>query len=159
MPELASLTCHRKEGVGESTRWIATASGEVIRIWDARTLAFQRSLFGHEMEISDIAFSPDSMSLVSGGYDQTCRVWNWRRGTHRIFEGPFPFERRAFSWGLTGTVIRHRPTRLATLGYLGHMWELYAMWTWIRPPRSQGARTESRPDRAPGSDTGLPSPA
>ena len=24
-----------------------------------------------------------------------------------------------------------RGARLATLGYLGHMWELYAMWTWI----------------------------
>ncbi|ARP88325.1 MFS transporter [Bordetella genomosp. 9] len=26
---------------------------------------------------------------------------------------------------------RHRPLRLANLGYLGHMWELYAMWTWL----------------------------
>jgi len=28
-------------------------------------------------------------------------------------------------------VIGQRETRLATLGYLGHMWELYAMWTWF----------------------------
>ena len=46
-------------------------------------------------------------------------------------EGPHPFERRPFSWALAGTVLRHRETRLATVGYLGHMWELYAMWTWI----------------------------
>lgn len=46
-------------------------------------------------------------------------------------EGPHSFERRPFSWQLAGTVIRHRPTRLAIGGYLGHMWELYAMWTWI----------------------------
>lgn len=46
-------------------------------------------------------------------------------------EGPYPFERRPFSWGLTRTVLGHRPTRLATVGYLGHMWELYAMWTWV----------------------------
>ena len=46
-------------------------------------------------------------------------------------EGPYEFERRPFSWDLTGTVLRHRQTRLAILGYLGHMWELYAMWIWI----------------------------
>ncbi|MGK7313526.1 MAG: MFS transporter [Candidatus Longimicrobiales bacterium M2_2A_002] len=43
--------------------------------------------------------------------------------------GPYPFERRPFSWNLVGTVLRHPPTRLAIYGYLGHMWELYAMWT------------------------------
>ena len=46
-------------------------------------------------------------------------------------DGPFPFSRSPFSWGLVRTVARHRETRLATGGYLGHMWELYAMWTWI----------------------------
>ena len=46
-------------------------------------------------------------------------------------EGPYRFERRPFSWQLVGTVWLHRPTRLATFGYLGHMWELYAMWTWV----------------------------
>jgi MFS family permease len=30
-----------------------------------------------------------------------------------------------------GQIFRNRGARLATLGYLGHMWELYAMWTWI----------------------------
>jgi MFS family permease len=45
--------------------------------------------------------------------------------------GPYPFERRPFSWHLVPTVLRHRPTRLAIYGYLGHMWELYAMWTLI----------------------------
>ncbi len=46
-------------------------------------------------------------------------------------EGPRPFVRRPFSWTLVGSVVRHRETRLATAGYLGHMWELYAMWTWV----------------------------
>ncbi len=46
-------------------------------------------------------------------------------------DGPFPFERRPFDWALVARVLRHRPCRLAIAGYLGHMWELYAMWTWI----------------------------
>lgn len=43
-------------------------------------------------------------------------------------DGPFPFPSRPFSWGLVGTIVRHRETRLAIGGYLGHMWELYACW-------------------------------
>ncbi len=46
-------------------------------------------------------------------------------------EGPFPFARRPFSWDLAGAVMRDRPTRLAMGGYFGHMWELYAMWTFV----------------------------
>ncbi len=46
-------------------------------------------------------------------------------------DGPHAFARRAFSWTLVGSVLRHREMRLVTGGYLGHMWELYAFWTWI----------------------------
>lgn len=45
--------------------------------------------------------------------------------------GPYPFIRRPFAWSLVGTVMGHRPTRLAIYGYLGHMWELYAVWTLV----------------------------
>ena len=45
-------------------------------------------------------------------------------------DGPHAFPRRPFRLDLAMTVVRHRPTRLAILGYLGHMWELYAMWVW-----------------------------
>jgi len=46
-------------------------------------------------------------------------------------DGPFSFARKPFTWGLVMTVVRDRPTRLATGGYLGHMWELYAAWSTI----------------------------
>ena len=46
-------------------------------------------------------------------------------------DGPFAFPSRHFSWGLVGEVIATPRYRLATGGYLGHMAELYAYWTWI----------------------------
>ncbi len=46
-------------------------------------------------------------------------------------DGPYAFPSRPFSWSLVGTVFRARLWRLALGGYLGHMFELYSMWTWI----------------------------
>ncbi|CAN5255770.1 MFS transporter [soil metagenome] len=46
-------------------------------------------------------------------------------------EGPFPFPRAVFDPRQAGRVFADRGVRLATLGYFGHMWELYAMWTWF----------------------------
>ena len=48
-----------------------------------------------------------------------------------VGDGPYvaasaPFDRHALR-----VVLGNRGTRLAMLGYFGHMWELYAMWTWI----------------------------
>jgi MFS family permease len=33
--------------------------------------------------------------------------------------------------GAAARALRDRPVRLTTLGYLGHMWELYAFWAWV----------------------------
>src|SRR6266576_6638594 len=46
-------------------------------------------------------------------------------------DGPFPFAPRPFSWRQVSDVARVREWRLATASYLGHMFELYAFWTWI----------------------------
>ena len=46
-------------------------------------------------------------------------------------DGPYAFPPRRFSWQLVGDVAREPRWRLAMGGYLGHMWELYAAWTWL----------------------------
>ena len=46
-------------------------------------------------------------------------------------DGPFAFPARPFSWRLVGQVARVPELRLVTAGYLGHMWELYAFWSFV----------------------------
>jgi MFS family permease len=46
-------------------------------------------------------------------------------------DGPWAVPARPFSWRLAGDVLRGREMRLATAGYLGHMWELYAFWAFV----------------------------
>jgi MFS family permease len=48
-----------------------------------------------------------------------------------VREGPFPFPRAVFDPRQAGKVLADRNVRLASLGYFGHMWELYAMWAWF----------------------------
>jgi MFS family permease len=48
-----------------------------------------------------------------------------------VGDGPYVTSSARFDPGAVGRVFVDRRTRLATLGYLGHMWELYAVWTWM----------------------------
>jgi len=48
-----------------------------------------------------------------------------------VGEGPYRFPPARFDLRMAMAVLRERGPRLACLGYFGHMWELYAMWTWL----------------------------
>lgn len=48
-----------------------------------------------------------------------------------VSDGPYALPAARFDWKQVGKVFGNRGVRLANLGYFGHMWELYAMWTWI----------------------------
>ena len=47
-----------------------------------------------------------------------------------IVVGPLVTRSEGFHPGVVLDVWRDRAPRLANLGYLGHMWELYAVWAW-----------------------------
>jgi len=48
-----------------------------------------------------------------------------------VDSGPFSEKAVRFNWRYAGQAFGHKAVRLANFGYLGHMWELYAMWTWV----------------------------
>ena len=48
-----------------------------------------------------------------------------------VREGPYTARAARFSLGDIRYVLSDRKVMLANLGYLGHMWELYAMWAWL----------------------------
>lgn len=45
--------------------------------------------------------------------------------------GPFDTPAPRFSLRIAGRAFAEPAVRLANAGYLGHMWELFAMWTWV----------------------------
>ncbi|AXF57569.1 MFS transporter [Salicibibacter kimchii] len=46
-------------------------------------------------------------------------------------EAPGPAGQSSFSLGKIKQVLQNKPVMFANYGYFGHMWELYAMWTWL----------------------------
>jgi MFS family permease len=48
-----------------------------------------------------------------------------------VKDGPYALPNQPFDITQITKVFANRGVRLANFGYFGHMWELYAMWSWI----------------------------
>lgn len=104
--------------------WFVTARGLAIgTIVGALTLgkAFPYLLKGVEgLALGEVILVPSTAALAAA----LAVGLTWH-------DGPHAFPARPFSWALVGDVLRERPLRRVTGGYLGHMWELYAFWAWV----------------------------
>jgi MFS family permease len=66
--------------------------------------------------------------VVAGSVPGVFAAWLAWRG---VREGPMAVPGGRLSLALARAALAEPSVRLANLGYLGHMWELYAMWTWV----------------------------
>ncbi len=48
-----------------------------------------------------------------------------------VRDGPYATRAPRFNWRHVGAILRDRELMLTNIGYLGHMWELFAMWAWL----------------------------
>lgn len=77
-----------------------------------------RSMFTDQWQITIVG---SSILAAAGGLI----VWIM------VGDGPYDVRGARFSPRYVFRVITERGPRFALLGYLGHQWELYAMWAWI----------------------------
>jgi MFS family permease len=66
-----------------------------------------------------VVYATSGMSIVGGWVAFTVR------------DGPFGFPTTSFDPRQIGLVFSNRGVRLASIGYFGHMWELFAMAAWF----------------------------
>lgn len=79
--------------------------------------------------------------LINGAGHLEPRLVVWGTSAATVFagvlvastvrHGPHPFPAVHMRSSQVGEVVRNRQVRLATYGYVCHMWELYAMWAWF----------------------------
>src|SRR5581483_492430 len=71
---------------------VATAEGKVAQLWDATTGKLLHTLVGHTSAITDVAYAPNGLDLVTVSIDHRGLVWSARSGRriHQLIGHFFP---------------------------------------------------------------------
>jgi WD40 repeat protein len=72
---IRSLTFSGGEG-----RYLAVAGGRTVGVWDVEGRQWRSQCAGHRGDVNALAFSPDGLTLLSGGMDRSVRLWETLSG-------------------------------------------------------------------------------
>ena len=143
-----ALACVYPPGMKIAAGWFEQRRGAALGILiGALTIgsAFPHLLASAAATIPWRALMLAASALALGGSVVVARL---------VGDGPYVATTARFNPRAAAQVFADRGTRLATLGYLGHMWELYAMWTWIAAFATTSLLPLSRGAAAPASRAG-----
>ncbi|EIM08046.1 major facilitator superfamily protein [Planococcus antarcticus DSM 14505] len=107
------------------SQWFPTKRGLALGILIAAltlgsSLPHFISIFFSSVDWKLVIFVSSLLALAAAG------IMNWV-----VVDEPAAPKRMVFSFKLMKQVLVNKPVMLANYGYFGHMWELYAMWTWL----------------------------
>jgi MFS family permease len=121
-------------GTGAALAGVYPSGLKVMSGWFKRGRGFALGLL-----VAAVTVGSASPHLIAGlGFDWRVVIWTSSvlaviagLMMGRMSDGPYEVPVQRFRWAQTAVVVRNRGVRLSTYGYLGHMWELYGMWTWM----------------------------
>jgi len=121
----AALACVYPPGMKIAAGWFRERRGTALGVFiGALTLgsAFPHLLAWTAADVPwrTLLLASSAMALAGGAIVYTA-----------VGDGPHVAASAPFDPHAIRAVAANRKARLATYGYLGHMWELYAMWAWI----------------------------